>query len=406
MKRLLAAAAATLLVSPVYAQQFEAEGARSAASILPANHLRSALHQVAPTVAVRGNDYHFTIQTEWGPITASSYDMLVIRLREIAAIQAIGQISKTEVYMTAAAKAATAPLRTAGSLITDPAGTIASAPRGVASMLDRVGGSGPRSRHDDDVVSTVGGGASAKREIAYAYRVSPYSSNPVLQAKLNEVAQAATLGGFTVTAASLAVPGAAGLAFSIGRTTEDLTAALRDKTPRELREANRQTLLALGVPPADVERFLANDAYSPTQQTYLVQSLAALRGVRQIDHFVRLAADAKDEDDAFLSQRIAQMTAGYHRSVKRITTLGVVRNVPLALTVDNVVLVLTPMDEVLWTPRIAHLTQAVNQTVTPLKPVRKELWIAGKISPAAKRELASRGWTVIAGARGRLYDPI
>jgi hypothetical protein len=407
MKHILAAFAAAMLVAPVCAQQFEPESTRSAASILPADQLRSAAHLVDPAVAIRGSAYHFAITTGWGPIAASSHDMLLIRLREIAAIQAIAQVSKTDVYMHAAAKAATAPLRTAGNLITNPVDTITNAPRGVAGMLDRVGGSaGPARRHDDDVVGTISGGAASKREIAYTYRVSPYSSNPVLQAKLNELAQAAALGGLTVSAASLAVPGVAGLAFSIGRTSEDLSAALRDKGPRELRDANREVLRALGVAPADIERFLANDAYSPAQQTYLVQSLALLRSVRQIDHFVRLASEAKDEDEAFLYQRVAQMTAGYHRVVKRITTLGVVGNVPLALTVDNVVLVLAPMDEVLWTPRTARIAQAVNSAVTPLKPARKELWIAGKVSAVAKRELAARGWAVVGGARGRLYDPI
>ncbi|MGH6784170.1 MAG: hypothetical protein ACREBP_06035, partial [Sphingomicrobium sp.] len=369
MKHILAAVAATMLVSPVGAQQFEREGSRSAASVLAANQLRSDVHQVDPAVPVRADNYHFTVRTGWGPVTASSYDMLLIRLREIAAIQAITQVGKTEAYMTAVAKAATAPLRTAGNLITNPAETIANAPRGVASMLDRVGGSmSPGRRHDDDVMGTVSGGAAAKREIAFTYRVSPYSSNRILQAKVDELAQAAALGGLTVSAASLAIPGGVGLAFSLGRTSEDLAALLRDKTPRELREANRQTLQALAVPPADIERFLANDAYSPGQQTYLVQSLVALRGVRQIDHFVRLSSDAKDEDAAFLYQRIAQMTAGYHRLVKRVTTLGVVGNVPLALTVDNVVLVLAPMDEVLWTPRTAQTAQAVSKVVAPLKP--------------------------------------
>jgi hypothetical protein len=407
MKHLPVVFAATMMIGPAWAQQFEAEGSRSAASILAANQLRSAVHQVDPAVPVRGNNYHFIVRTEWGQVGASSYDMLLIRLREVAAIQAIVQVNKTEAYMTAAAKAATAPLRTAGNLLTNPAETIANAPRGVANMLDRVGGSaGPRGRHDDDVVGTVSGGAAAKREIAHTYRVSPYSSNRILQAKMDELAQAAALGGLTVSAASLAIPGGAGIAFAIGRTSEDLTALLRDKTPRELREANRQALQALAVPQADIERFLANDAYSPAQQTYLVQSLAPLRGVRQIDHFVRLAAEAKDEDAAFLYQRIAQMTAGYHRSVKPITTLGVVQNVPLALTVDNVVLVLAPMDEVLWTARTAQIAQAVNKVVAPLKPARKELWIAGKVSALAKRELAARGWAVVGGARGRLYDAI
>ena len=392
------------LAFPAAAQQFDSEAPRQAQRLLQPAQYQSAIHKVDDAVPVVTHTYLFTLQTKWGPMKAYGYDALVLRLRELYAIQALEDTSKTEAYGKALAKGATAPIRIAENLATDPGATITGIPRGIGAMFGRIGDSLGGGKSDDGVIATATGGAAKKREIAVRYNVSPYSTNKVLQDKIGDLARAEALGGLTMSAATMAMPGGVGMVFTLGRTSEHMTALLRDRTPAELRELNYDTLRNLGVPVDVVRQFLANQFYNPGVQTYLTQSLGALGGARQLDSFLRLAAIADDEEDAFLYQRIMQMHAGYHRTVARIDNVGVIHGLPVALNVNRDAVVAFPLDELLWTPRSSQTAAAFDQIINPLQPRRKELWISGYASPLIKRELGARGWTINENVRGRLYD--
>ncbi len=400
----LGASMCALLAVPAIAQQFDSEAPRQAQRLLQPAQYQSVIHKVDDAVPVVTHTYLFTLQTKWGPMKAYGYDALVLRLRELYAIQALEDTSKTEAYGKALAQGATAPIRMAENLVTDPGATISGIPRGIGAMFGRIGDSLGGGKGDDGVIATASGAAAKRREIAVRYNVSPYSANKVLQDKIGDLARAEALGGLTMSAATMAMPGGIGMVFTLGRTSENMTGLLRDRTPAELREMNYDTLRNLGLPVDVVRQFLANPHYNPGVQTYLTQSLGALAGVRQLDTYVRLATVADDEEDAFLYQRIAQMLAGYHRTIGRIDNVGVIHGLPLALTANRDAVVAFPLDELLWTARSSQTAAAFEQIINPLQPRRKELWVSGYVSPIAKRELGARGWIINENARGRLYD--
>lgn len=393
---------ALLVPPPAAAQQFDNAGPRQASRLLQPPQSMSAIHKVDELVPIAAHTYVFTLQTNWGPMRAFGYDALVLLLRELYAIQSLEHTSKTEAYGKALGKAATAPVRAVENLATDPGGTITGIPRGIGAMFSRVGDSlGGRG---DGVVGTVTGSAAKKRQIAVRYNVSPYSTNKVLQDKIAELARAEALGGLTMSAAQIAMPGGIGMVFSMTRTSQTLRGLLQDRTPAELREINYDTLRGLGVPVEDTRAFLANSAYDPLRQTVLVQSLKALGGTRQLESYIRLANVADDPDEAFLYQRIAQMMAGYVAQGKQIDNVGVIHHLPVALSAERDALVFVPVDELLWTQASSQVTAAFEQIVNPLQPRRKELYIAGYASELMKRELAARGWTLYENTRGKLYD--
>lgn len=400
----LAFATAAIAAMPALAQQYDSEAPRQARQLLDPTQYQSSIHKVDDAVPVAAHTYLFTLQTNWGPMRAYGYDALVLRLRELYAIQSLEDTSKTEAYGKALGRAATAPIRTAENLVTDPSGTISGIPRGIGALFGRIGESiGSGNSSDDGVLATATGSAAKKRAIAVRYNVSPYSANKVLQGKISDLARAEALGGLTMSVASMGM-GGAGMIFTLGRTSENSMALLRDRTPAELREMNYETLRALGVPVDDARAILANNAYNPGVQTHMVQSLGALRGTRQIESYVRLANIADDEDEAFLYQRIAQMMAGYARSVSPLDNVGVIHGLPVAMTVNRDVIVFAPVDELLWTQRSAGTAAAFEQIVNPLQPRQKHLWISGRASAQMKAQLQSRGWTLHEGARGKLYD--
>jgi hypothetical protein len=404
-RRLLGAAAGFVLGLPALAQTYDAETPRRASQLLQPAQYQSAIHKVDDAVPIVVHTYLFTLQTSWGPMKAYGYDALVLRLRELSAIQALDDTSKTEAYGKALGRAATAPIRVAEHLVEDPGGTISGIPRGIGTFFGRIGDSigGSGGSGNDSVIASATGAAAKKRAIAVRYNVSPYSTNKVLQDKIAELARAEALGGLTMSAATMGM-GGAGMVFTLGRTSEGAMALLRDRTPGELHELNYETLRKLAVPHGDVRAFLANPSYNPAVQTHLAQSLGMLVGTRQIESFVRLANTSDDESEAFLYQRIAQMMAGYHRTVAQLDNVGVIHGLPVALSVNRDAVVFAPVDELLWTARSAATVQSFEQIVNPLRPRRKELWISGYASAEMKRELSARGWTVNESARGRLYD--
>ena len=387
------------------AQQFDDTTPRSARQLLSDQERQSPAHEVSDTVPIYAHTYFFTLETKWGPMTAFGRDVLTIRLREIYALQRLEEISSSEAFADAVKKSARAPLEGAKNLLTNPADTVANVPRGMRSFLGRIGQAADGQKESDDsLVETLGGTARAKRELAARFGVSPYSSNRALQAELNRITNAASFGGLTMSAATFAMPGAIGLTFTAGRLNQDIAGLLRDKTPQELREANRMTLRELDISNDVIESFLANAAYTPHTETILVQSLGALKGATQIGSFVILATVADDEDDAFVYQRIAQMMAGYSSQVERITQLGVIDNLPVAATDSRKVLLFFPADKMLWTERTEERANVIDRIVESLQPDQKELWIAGRFSSIAKREMTARGWVLSEGARGTLYD--
>lgn len=395
-----------LLAMPAsaFAQGFDSEAPRRASQLLQPTQAQSAIHRVDDAVPVVGHMYLFTVQTNQGPVRAYGYDNLVILLRELYAIQSLEDTSKTEAYGKALGRAAGAPIRAVGNLVQDPGGTVSGIPRGIGTMFSRIGDSIGGGKNDDGVLGTATGSAAKKREIAVRYNVSPYSTNSVLQDKIADLARAEALGGLTMSVATMAMPGGVGMVFTLSRTSQNLTALLRDRTPAELREINYDTLRGLGLPVEDVRAFLANPTYNPGMQTVLVQSLGQLGGTRQLESYLRLANLADDPDEAYLYQRIAQMMAGFAAQGRRIDNVGVIHGLPVALSAERDALVFLPVDELLWTQRSSQVTAAFSQIVEPLQPRRKELYLAGYAAANMKRELMQRGWTIYENTRGKLYD--
>jgi len=65
--------------------------------------------------------------------------------------------------------------------------------------------------------------------------------------------------------------------------------------------------------------------------------------------------------------------------------------------------VMLPVDYLFWTSRVASVAHALT-THVPNRPriARRELWIAGNVSPRARHELESLGWIVFEQVSAKL----
>ena len=164
----------------------------------------------------------------------------------------------------------------------------------------------PSADRAEDVARRVGGISvdalgyeQERRQLAKALKVDPYTTNPILAAKLDEVAWvtfSARLGINTLTA--VLVPGS--MAISGTTFTTDL---VWDTPTAELLRLNEQKLRDMGLGDKVVHAMTRNPWYSLSVLTAFVNGLEQLQGVPGRDAVVALAANAASEDQAHRSRR-------------------------------------------------------------------------------------------------------
>ena len=367
-----------------------------ASELLPGQKLSGPAYRVEQRVRNNGflNIYSVTVD---GKSYAVAGDALMrIRLRELAALQRMAQISRTNIYKEAVKKGAMGPLRTAKGLITSPIQTVKGIGSGVATFFKGVGHSifGGASEQEEGVLKTALGFDIAKRKFAYKFGIDPYTSFAPVKERLNEISWAGVAGGLTVSAAFSAIPGPAGGAMSGTKTGDAMNRLIRDNTPAQLKKANAAKLRLMGVHASVAELFLEHPKYSPTQKTHIVEALA-LVGAGGRQEFIQRAILVQDETMAFFMRRWAEMFSAYHRRVAQIGRFVRLGMAPFAQRPDGVLVGLFPIDHLAWTDWVARRHASNLKTIRGIPGITGgEIWIAGTISPKARKELEYENWVV------------
>jgi hypothetical protein len=285
----------------------------------------------------------------------------------------------------------------AKNLITHPVNTISGVPKGVGRLFSRVGEmfGGGRGEQEDSVAKELIGFSAIKRAYANKLGVDVYSSNKVLQKELNRVSWAGFAGGVGVKLATRAVKGASEAAYFSIRGTQfiqGMNQILLDNAPEDLRRINREKLQQMGVEDSVIEEFLRHPDFSPRHETFIVHALAAMKGVRNRDQFIKQANLAVYEDDAFFFQRIAEMMSSYHNNVEPIAEIIPVRRAVVGYTAKQSIVATLPMDYVYWTERADKGIEALLKLESLDRPVKSmKLFISGRLSPKTKLELMAKG---------------
>ena len=114
------------------------------------------------------------------------------------------------------------------------------------------------------------------------------------------------------------------------------------------------------------------------------------------DAFLTVALGADDETDANFYAGMAQLLRGYHQTVSPLTSIAALNRITVAQAKSGNVLIALAVDHIPW-------TQRVEQVTTKLKGRGKiDLWLTGTTSPAARRELAARGVSIVEQAHTKV----
>lgn len=382
----------------------------SAQALLPPDWLKGPHYLVQDEVVNDGAQHHFVVNSDFGAFPATGTAMLRTRIVESEAIAALKDVGRSEVFASALKFQVLHPFRGAKMLITDPGRVGRGVGGGVLEFLAMPARflNFESSDQEDSVTKSTIGFSYMKRNLAFQFGVDPYSSNSVLQDELNELAWIAFTADLAPQVGYLFMPAGAILwmSFSATRWTSYLDEQVRDFSPGDLRARDRDRLAKMGVSEEDINRFFLNPQYSPRHWTIITTALEDLSGVDHREAFLAVAREANSEQLVLFYQHVAEMMRGYHLHVDPVDRLLALPRIPALYTKDQALAVMLPVDHLFWTSRVALVAQALTAHV-PRRPriARRELWIAGRVSPRARQEFESLGWAVFEQVSERLNPP-
>lgn len=350
MIRAVAILAVGLIAAPGAARPCVAPDEVPAVELAEPALLSGPLHTVRPCARIEGHMARFELDTRYGPLVVESLAMLRIRVAELPAVEALERTSHAALATDAAGAGARRLAGTVGSVATRPLETLEALPAGALRFFRRrfddlaetLDDSGDRAGEvltgagdAYDRVSTRPGvvlreppsdpwwerGGSrlwrlgtdwigygdARRTWARRLGVDPYSSNPLLDSRMDSLAWAALAGDKAVALAAGQVGGAAGQTLGAARR---ISRVVWDVPPTEVRRRNDRRLAALGCGEAERRRFLRNGRFTPTLQTALVDALVELQPASGCIDMIELAAAVDAEVEVrYLVDALAMLAA-------------------------------------------------------------------------------------------------
>lgn len=394
--------------------EFEDASDLRAKKVLPSNLVKGEFHNVQKIVRSDGYLNYYRIESDFGEFDATSTPMLRTRVGEINALAELNDLSKTQVFITAAADAGVGQLKSLKQFATHPVDTVVGIPSGIGRMFKRykrqadeavdvtkefVAGDEEDSANaeEGDEESTtdkaVGlsesffGVSGAQRAWSQKLGTDPYSTNEVLQAAIKEVAWAERLGRFGMGFAGVPeIPGAD----IIGEVNE----AVWSKDPYELQDLNRARLIETGAEDALIEEYLENPIMSPSQQTLLTAAIAEIEGASGRGGILRQALNVQTEVEANFLIKSVTMLAWYHLNKAPITEVLTYAAVPVGITENGTSALLFAVDHVFWTETIATAARQHVEQAAANKNGAGEIWLLGTASKRARKEMADLGFAV------------
>jgi hypothetical protein len=372
---------------------FEEPPVFTAANLEPANLLAGPGFTVDAQVPVEYYLYRFTLRADVGLFEVNGKGLLPIRVQEVRALQKLAETSNTKEFTEAVLQAGARPVQSAANMLMHPVDTISGLPGGLERMFGRIGiametrGASMPAGQGGKPLATALGYEAERRALAKSLGVDPYTSNPVLKKKLDDVAWVRFAGRFAVnTSISVLVP--ASIAIS-GTTWVNTT--IYDTPAGDLVLANEKKLQGMGVPDATVKAFTENQWLTLSLKTGLVEALSRMGNVAGREEVVAFANRAASLHEARFVVGSMEMLARYQQSgnpIVLVTAPGPI----VARTAAGGVVVPAALDYVAWTERIATFARRPDLQ----GPTRLAL-LSGKLSPMAKQQFAAAGWTVREG---------
>ncbi len=386
--------------SPASTPAFEELPELKASDILKPELLKGPHYSIREPVPTSSGMNHFTIDSDFAVFEADGNEMLVTRLKEIDAIARLQDVSRTDQFKESLIAAAKSPLNSAKNIVKDPAQAISNVPKGIMKFMGRAKNTvkdiGKKDNSGDGgTMKDILGYSEKKRKLALEMGIDPYSTNPIVQKQLEEVAWASWAGGFTFSAATFPISGPVGAALTVTSLNSSIDQLLREKSPEELAQINRATFKSMGGTSADAAKIVDGGAFTPTQATAFAQALKSMKGVAKRDAFIHVAAEkSSTEADATFCVQTAMLMSQINQQtpLARLSLLG---DFPICVAQDGTIVLAVQWDYAAWTPGAAWLAKQVEDMASHSGEKKGVIIVlSGQISPRLQQELQNRGFTI------------
>jgi hypothetical protein len=359
---------------------YEPEVALRAGDLLAPEVRQGPHHVVENEVTSDGLLRIDTLTSDFGRFEARGEDVLRIRIREIEALATLREASRSPAFEAAAKQAGPSPFASGRRLGDGPLDLHSQRGEGGGSLLPGPGGA--------DFLGQLVEFHASKRVLAHVLGVDPYSSNSALQRVLDHHAWVVSAGGAPLPSPSAAAGGA-------GPSDARLDGMLRDYSAEDLEKINRIELAVMGVPEELREAFIRHPSYSMSQETVLVEALAALEGTDERAAFIEAAVEADSEDDAHTYRSMAQMMRSYAGRAGGLERIVRVEGGVAARTESGELVVPVRADHALWTRRVAAFAETIAREAGGDPEVaRTQIVFSGSVSPAAREAIERLGLVV------------
>jgi len=363
------AAIACVLAGQAAAQtpeEFDKPTVLHAVDTAPAKLLLGPGFRVEDAVPTDGLTTRFTILSDVGVFEAWGVETLAVRVAEIPAIRLLDEACRSDAFARAAANTAARPLQPAGSGL----GRFFSEAPGAESSLV------PADREKE------------LRDAARRLGVDPYTTNPVLAARLDQIAWVAAVGRVSLgtllpsaTPAMIAVPG-----------TEVAHHWVYDLPADELRAKNEQRLRGFGAADEQIRALRAASGFTLSIQTALVEALGRLTDVQGRADVVALATTAATPDQALYLVSAVSILADRNEQAPIDVLLA--RGTLVARQKSGQLVAPLPADYVSWNERMARFAQRED-----LAAPERGVWISGRTTSRARERFEALGWAVHEGVK-------
>lgn len=369
-----------------------------AATLVPAGSLTGAGYTVDASAPVVGYMGQFTLRAPAGTFNADGAELLAIRVRELAAIAELSQLSQTGVFADALAASARRTGAAIGQAVRNPVDTVAGMPAGVGRFFQSAATTISRateSKNNTNSSQNVGSGDAAmdllgvnnaKRRIARQVGADPYTTNPVLTRQLDDLARASFAGGVSLDVAMAAAT--AGVATAVSATAT-VSSLVWDKAPEDIRTINEQKLATMGVHANTVRAFVTNRWFTPTLSVPFVEHLVQLPSVKGRAAVVALASGVASEAEARFVLNAISMARQIGTERDPIVALEMSGRILVVRTRGGRMEVPAPVDYVVWTAPVKAFAARKNST-----GVQRKILVTGLASARAREGLQATGWSI------------
>jgi hypothetical protein len=310
---------------------------------------------------VRGDGlmHLFVTDSRFGKFAAYGRAALELRVREIHALTELAKTSNVAIVADGVEHGMESEVKTAVAVITDPVGTVAGIPQGIAHLFH-------------------GYTAQGQEILADAGRVGNSSAG---------AARTEAAGSFGVKFASLpTIPGI--------ELTQRAVDAIYNEDPAAVRARARKTLAGYGLGSGQIESWLNAPLLNPARQVVLLTIAGELDGVAGRAELFRHSLGLTSNAEVQVYLLSAGLLVQAHRSHPLVSIAPEVR-LPSGQRADGRVVVCGWFEAVYWTEEVAKGEEQLRASLpAESRTAGRELWLAGTLSDRARSELQARDWVL------------